>query len=254
MSFDRLARHYRWMEFILAGNKLQRCRTAFLDRVAGARNILIAGEGNGRFLVACRRATPAARITVLDSSVRMLDAARKRLINSGADASRVEFVRSDARDWTPLEESCDLIVTHFFLDCFPADQLEKVVASLAGSAMPAAAWLLSDFQVPTRGWRRQRAKAIHALMYAFFRVVTGIPATTLCPAGAFLERHGFVLKEKQASEWGLLHTDLWVRRPAPRNEQRSEDEVRTREPAFAFRATPPAPPWPFPAQPTGPIA
>src|SRR5439155_22241467 len=33
MSFDTLAPHYRWMEFILAGKKLQRCRTAFLDEI-----------------------------------------------------------------------------------------------------------------------------------------------------------------------------------------------------------------------------
>ena len=46
MSFDLLAPHYRWMEFILAGEKLQRCRTAFLDELPAARNILLVGEEN----------------------------------------------------------------------------------------------------------------------------------------------------------------------------------------------------------------
>lgn len=30
MSFDRIAPHYRWLEAILAGNVLQRARTAWL--------------------------------------------------------------------------------------------------------------------------------------------------------------------------------------------------------------------------------
>ena len=76
MSFDPLARHYRWMEPLLAGNKLQRCRAAFLDHVRDAQNVLIAGEGNGRFFVECRRKLPSAQITLVDASARMLAEAR----------------------------------------------------------------------------------------------------------------------------------------------------------------------------------
>src|SRR5690349_9347963 len=72
MSFDVLAPHYRWMEFVLAGEKLQRCRTAFLDSTGGAKNILILGEGNGRFLLECRRKFPDGQITCVDASARML--------------------------------------------------------------------------------------------------------------------------------------------------------------------------------------
>ena len=54
MSFDVLAPHYRWMELVCAGEKLQGCRTAQLAHVLAARHILILGEGNGRFLVLMR--------------------------------------------------------------------------------------------------------------------------------------------------------------------------------------------------------
>ena len=50
MSFDHLAPHYRWMEWLLAGSKPQRCRTTFLDTLPTARHALLLGEGNGRFL------------------------------------------------------------------------------------------------------------------------------------------------------------------------------------------------------------
>ena len=209
MSFDTLARHYRWMELVLAGNKLQRCRTALLDRVNDAQNVLIVGEGNGRFLAECRQQLPAARITVVDASVRMLMVARAQLMRCGAGLERIEFVHADALAWKPEEQTFDLIVTHFFLDCFPGDQLGQIVAKLGAAAAPGAAWLLADFQMPDSGFRRRRAQIILALMYAFFRAVTRLPAHRLAPPDDYLKAHGFVLLERWTSEWGLLHTDLW---------------------------------------------
>jgi ubiquinone/menaquinone biosynthesis C-methylase UbiE len=211
MSFDVLAPHYRWMEFVLAGEKLQRCRTAFLDRVSDARNILTVGEGNGRFLAECHRRLPNARITMLDSSLAMLTVARKRLAAAGADMTRIEFIHSNIFDWTPSPRSYDLIVTHFFLDCFPPGQIEKVIGLLADSATSSAAWLLADFQIPEKGFRRYRASAIHAAMYLFFNVVTGISARSVVAPDELLQMHGFTLRERQSRDWGLLHTDFWAR-------------------------------------------
>jgi ubiquinone/menaquinone biosynthesis C-methylase UbiE len=211
MSFDSLARHYRWMEFVLAGDKLQRCRTAFLHKTTAAQRVLIVGEGNGRFLAACRQAIPFAFITVADSSRRMLDAARTRLARRVKDSDNVEFVHADARTWMPPNAAYDLIVTHFFLDCFPDNQLERVITNLATAAKPTAAWLLADFQMPADGLQHHRAKAIHALMYAFFRVATKLPARRLISPDSYLRAHGFELKEKRTSEWELLHSDLWQR-------------------------------------------
>lgn len=214
MSFDPLARHYRWLEWVLAGNKLQRCRTAFLGQVEGAQNVLLAGEGSGRFLVECRRQLPAARITVLDASGRMLAVARNHLQRCGLKPEGVQFVHADALTWNPEPQVYDLVATHFFLDCFPAQQLGQTVANLAQGAAPGAAWLLADFQVPGGGARRHRALLIHALMYFFFRVVTRLPARRLVPPDDFLAAQHFVLRERRTSEWGLLHSDYW-RRAAP---------------------------------------
>lgn len=217
MSFDVLAPHYRWMEFVLAGNKLQCCRTAFLDRVAGARKVLIVGEGNGRFLLECRRWLPGAKILCVDASARMLDMARRRLARHRQDCERVQFVRADALAWSPPERDFDLIVTHFFLDCFRQEQLDRLIAGFAAVAAPGANWLLADFQPAPAGFNRYRSEVILWLMYRFFRVVTRLPASRLVLPGPILELHGFRLRGRRVSEWGLLHSDWWqLAGPLPR--------------------------------------
>jgi ubiquinone/menaquinone biosynthesis C-methylase UbiE len=209
MSFDRLARHYRWMEYVLAGNKLQRCRTAYLDQVREVRRALIAGEGNGRFLSAFLEANPSVQVTCVDGSARMLDCARVRLRREGRRADNVEFIHADILAWTPPPAQFDLLATHFFLDCFPPVQLEIVLARLGAAAVPEGHWLISDFREPRAGPAKWRARSILAVMYLFFRCVTRLPARRLTAPDTLLERHGFALQSRRLSEWGLLHADLW---------------------------------------------
>ncbi|HXJ56194.1 MAG TPA: class I SAM-dependent methyltransferase [Verrucomicrobiae bacterium] len=209
MSFDALAPHYRWMEFVLAGDKLQRCRTAFLDQIEPPRDVLILGQGVGRFLVECRRQWPGARITCLDSSSRMLTVARGRLRRAGLADERVTFLHADVLTWSAPQAAADLIVTHFFLDCFRPDQLEQIVPQLAHAARPAASWLLADFQVPAAGPLRWRACLMLKAMYAFFQRVTQLPANRLTAPDDFIRRNGFKLRQRYESEWGLLRSDHW---------------------------------------------
>jgi ubiquinone/menaquinone biosynthesis C-methylase UbiE len=212
MSFDRLAPHYRWMELVLAGNKLQRCRTAFLDQAADPQRVLIMGEGNGRFLLECRRRLKRARITCVDSSRRMLDLAQVRLQRHRLSVARIDFVHADALEWRPPPGTFDTIVTHFFLDCFRPDQLQPLVANLSRAAKPNAAWLLADFCMPASGFRRVRAGLIHKSMYLFFRVTCHLAARALSPPDSVLQEHGFTLQDRLTSEWGLLHSDRWERK------------------------------------------
>jgi ubiquinone/menaquinone biosynthesis C-methylase UbiE len=211
MSFDTLAPHYRWMEFVLAGEKLQRCRTAFLDRISAPERILIWGEGNGRFVVECRRMWRDARIVCADASETMLALANERVERFGLDASRIDFLRADVLEWSPMKKAFDLVVTHFFLDCFRAEQLRQIVGKLAFAARPNASWLLADFQTPLSGIQRWRGKFILKVMYLFFRVATRLPARSLTSPDHYLTSNQFFLRERRVSEWGLLHSDLWQR-------------------------------------------
>jgi ubiquinone/menaquinone biosynthesis C-methylase UbiE len=209
MSFDLLAPHYRWMEWLLAGRKLQRCRTAFVEAIPRPQRVLMLGEGNGRCLVELLRAYPEARFTCVDASRRMLDRARARVRAHGLRDERIEFVHADVSGWQAPLEKFDLLVTHFFLDCFRADQLAKMIPHLSAAATPGARWLLADFREPAAGIAKWRARGILQAMYFFFQQATRLPASRLTPPDAFLQQSGFVLRERSLFEWGLLHSDLW---------------------------------------------
>ena len=210
MSFDRLAPHYRWMEAVLAGRKLQRCRVAWLGEVRDCRRVLIAGVGLGRFLESALRGMRGAEFVCVDASAAMLARARASAQRTGEDA-RVSFVHASLPEWKPERADCDLIVTHFFLDCFPEPQLSQVVARLASAATPDARWLLADFQIPPRGAARLRARLVLALAYAFFRVTTRLAANRLAAPDDALVRNGFRLQRRMTANWNLLHSDVWAR-------------------------------------------
>ncbi len=207
MNFDRLAAFYPAMEWISAGNKLQRCRVAFLNQIQPPRRILLAGEGHGRFLPACARTFPDARITVVDCSVRMLAIARKR-----CTTRNIEFVHADLLSWNHPPGGFDLVVTHFLLDCYAADELEPLVARLGMLTTPDACWLVADFRIPDSGFASWRSRMILALLYRFFRITCGISAKSLASPDPVLAKAGFSLHRQKTSDWGLLKCEWWQRR------------------------------------------
>jgi len=240
MRFDAIAPHYGWLERATAGSLLQRCRTAFLAELAGAQRILLLGEGRGRFLFELLKSNPNARVTCLDASARMLGITRAELLRRASancapsDSSpvgrldgrdegrhlacvethlgdRVRFVHADILDdtWDWQATTYDAVASHFFLDCFPPDRLQTIISKVASITAPGGQWLLSDFCVPERGWRRFRAQVILLGLYAFFRVFTRLPAKRLTAPDRCLQMAGFQLRRRQHFNHGLLHSDLW---------------------------------------------
>ena len=216
MSFDAIAPHYRWIEAVTAGNLLQRCRTAFIHELNGAGNILLIGEGRGRFLAELLTTNPNASITCVDSSRRMLNLTRASLQRSGRSCDRVQFENADLLRWNGSEKLYDAVASHFFLDCFRPEQLERIVATVAACSAAGARWLLSDFCVPDSGWQRVRSRLILAALYEFFRLFTQLPASRLTSPDCCLRRAGFRLQARRYFNFGLLHSDVWQNEEAGR--------------------------------------
>ena len=206
-----MAPWYRALETIAFGNALQRARTACLDEIGSPRRALVVGEGNGRFLAALLQRHPLVEIDCVDSSQRMLDLALRHVLETYPDAiRRIAFHRQDVISWTP-DDRYDLIVTHFFLDCFRTQQIGLIVAKLAQAAAPNAVWLLADFRIPKTGFARGHARAWLAVMYWFFRSVAGIEAEELVDPSPFLRVEGFTVTRQDLFRLGMVKSELWRR-------------------------------------------
>ncbi len=209
-GFDRLARWYRALEFLAFGRDLERARFAFLGRLAGCREILLLGEGDGRCAERLAALAPAARILCVDSSPGMIARATRRLEACGA-AGRVSFACADLRSFSPEEGRFDAVATLFVLDCFGAGDAAALVSRVGHALRPGALWLYADFALPPAGFARLRARAWLTLLYAFFRWEAGIEARVLPPSETLLVQAGWMPSACVELQGGLLRSCLYAR-------------------------------------------
>ncbi|MDQ8206799.1 class I SAM-dependent methyltransferase [Coraliomargarita sp. SDUM461003] len=182
MNYSRLAPFYQCIERCTMGSALQRARTGQLDRLAAMtqpQRVLIVGEGDGSFLLQFARLFPTAHITVVEPSAGMVARAQARLRRAGLASERIAFRQEPLLEAELPEAAYDLIVTLFFLDNFEDALMRASVAKLNACACDSAYWLLSDFCLPSRGWRRLRARFWLRVLYGFFGLSAGLSARVL---------------------------------------------------------------------------
>lgn len=209
-NFDPLARAYRWMEYLSFGPMLERCRFHFLQQCVHARHALILGDGDGRFTARLFAANPGVQVTVVDASAAMLATLRCRVERIGPQASvRLQTIHADLRSFTPSEGSYDLVVSHFFLDCLTDEEVDDLIERIAPHLSKDAAWLISEFAIPSKGWKRLFASLLLRFLYFAFSRITGLRVQQIPDYGAALVRHGFYRGEQAKFLNSLLTTELW---------------------------------------------
>lgn len=215
MNYTRLAPFYQSIEKFTMGGALQRARTAQLARLAGRTSVkraLIVGEGDGSFLLSFARQFPEAEIIVVEPSEGMVRRAQARLKRASLLEDRIVFVSAPLLEATLPHTTFDLIVTLFFFDNFENVEVAKCIAKLEAGASEKAYWLLSDFCIPSRGWRRLRAQLWLWVLYRFFWATTGISARRLPDTERLIKTTAFSLLDRQSLCGEMLYSSLY-RRP-----------------------------------------
>jgi ubiquinone/menaquinone biosynthesis C-methylase UbiE len=213
-GFDRLAPFYGFLEGLACGGSLQRTRVAQLKELKECREILVAGEGTGRFLAKALAACPRARFTCVDASHGMLERLGRKLEKLPADANRVRLLRARLPDLPADPVRYDAVVTPFFLDCFEGAALSRIVETLALRLRPGGLWLVADYALPASGWPRLRARFWLAVLYRFFRAAAGVQARRLEDPAPLLEKAGLRPMAERAFSRGLLRSRCWRREAA----------------------------------------
>lgn len=207
-NFNLIARPYRWLEYLTLGKALENCREHYLPQLLKCRRALILGDGDGRFLQALLASNSELQADAVDASSAMLHLLRKNCHHCG---DRVQTHHISALDFTPSGQY-DLVVTHFFLDCFSQPEVEAIAARIAPALSPGGLWLVSDFRIPP-GPIRLPAFVLVRGLYIAFRILTGLRVKRLPNHAAALTQAGMTPIAHHYSFAGLLLTEIWQRRP-----------------------------------------
>lgn len=207
--FDRLARVYRWMEWLSFGPALARTRTFFLSDLGEYRRALVLGDGDGRFTARLLAHDPEISVEAVDGSPAMLSELRRR---AGPHRGRVDTHLADLRAWTPPGSDYDLVVTHFFLDCLSTDEAADLARRVHACMAPHGVWLVSEFNEPAGWFGSIVAGPLISFLYRGFGWLTGLRVRRLPDYQQALADAGFALMQAHSSLGGLLVSELWERR------------------------------------------
>ena len=217
-SFDRIARPYRWLEYLTLGRALETCRLHYLPELLAhnpaCQRALVLGDGDGRFLAQLLMQNPQLHVDAVDTSAMMLELLRQRCEATAPNAvTRLRSHHANALT-VSLEGPYDLVVTHFFLDCLTQSELQSLITRITPALTPNALWLLSDFRTPS-GLMRLPAMALINTLYFAFRILTGLRTTHLPNHSMALAQAGLTRIFQHISLAGLLTTELWQIKPTP---------------------------------------
>ncbi len=207
LNFDRIAKPYRWLEYLSLGRALEHCRFHFLPQTHACRHALVLGDGDGRFTAKLLETNRAVQVDVVDISQKMLMLLLRR---SGASARRIRTYHDDALkfSYTSTGRHYDLVVTHFFLDCLTQDEVDRLITRIQPSLANDALWVISDFRIPG-GLMRFPAQAYVGSLYLVFRWLTGLRVTRLPDYATALIGHGLRREAYNHSLAGLLTSEVW---------------------------------------------
>jgi hypothetical protein len=224
-NFDRVARIYRWAEYLALGPLLVRTRNHFLPQLTHCRRALVLGDGDGRFLAQLLERQPNLHALAVDTSATMLHLLRNRCFRNitrlqTLQTSALEIVRypgSSGSGFMATGEEIwdlapDLIATHFFLDCLTQPEVDALTQRISAQLHPGALWLVSDFGQPHPRALRPLAALYIRTLYLVFRILTGLRVTRLPNPQSALSNANFDRIARHDLLYGLIYTEIWRHR------------------------------------------
>lgn len=215
-GFDRLARPYRWMEYLSFGTVLERCRFHFLPQLRHTHHALLLGDGDGRFTATLLQQAPQAHAIAIDGSEAMLYALRQRCEAIHAD-DRLTTICQLLNEGLPTAVQAsqfDVVTTHFFLDCLSEAEVDCIAHDAITCTTASAQWVISEFRIPAHGAMKLPSRIVVRLLYLAFGILTGLRTQQLPAYESILPKHGWYQSQQQTWLGGLLVSQLWQREKA----------------------------------------
>ena len=208
MNFDLIAKHYNWIEKIIFRSDLEKVRRMNLALVKNAKSILLLGDGDGRFLEQVSLMGTDAFIVSVDSSAKMIDLSKRKLEKS---ALNVEFNCTKIEDFQPIDNfKPDLIIAHFFLDCFTHDEVKLIIDRVSEWAAVNAKFVISDFLITKKtSFNKIYQKMLTKIMIRFFRLFCGISTRFLPNIPKIMTAQGWNCLSQESLKSEFINSWVW---------------------------------------------
>lgn len=198
-DFDKLARWYDLLVWLVFGKSLQAAQCEFLDRIGENTRVLIIGGGTGWILESLLEVRPNVKVDYVEKSRKMLEKTQIRVTEPGT----VCFIHGTEKN-VPGEDY-DCIITNFFLDVFSEEYLPEVIDLLRQKLAPEGAWICTDF----RQTGKKRHRLLIWLMHRFFRIFSRLSSRQLNDINQQLELSGLVKKDEKRWRNGLVFSAVY---------------------------------------------
>lgn len=209
-DFNWVAPVYDALTRLVFGRRLQRAQIVFLTRTdvpiqAGA-SVLLVGGGTGWLLDYLLRHCQPKRVLYLESSVRMMNRASRRMVKNGVPGS-VEFRVGDETDLLSTDQF-DVLITPFVLDLFTEQTLrQRVIPMLRQTLKPGGHWFVTDFISTEIWWQKMLLWA----MIRFFRVTAGFETSRLADWQQLLSEVGLICQKRRLEVGGMVSSEVWAK-------------------------------------------
>jgi tRNA (cmo5U34)-methyltransferase len=200
-NFDFIAPVYDRLARLVYGKAIQDAQRVHLLALKPARKILFVGGGTGWLLRDVLALNQAVRIVYLEASAKMLELSRKNI--EDADLNRVLFLQGTEVSLSD-EPQFDAIIANFYLDLFTPSELSGVVDRLKRTLLAEGKLVCTDF-VNHTWWQG----TLLAVMYAFFRLTTGLQNRQLADWVDVVEAQGFDRVASRSFWNGFIYSELF---------------------------------------------
>ncbi|MES2733137.1 MAG: class I SAM-dependent methyltransferase [Bacteroidota bacterium] len=208
-GFDRIARVYDILAFLVFGQSLRKAQTALLHYIPDYSSILIIGGGSGWLLQKLVKKAPSASIVYLEASAKMLSFAQQKSNLFPATAT-VDFRLGNESAIQPTDKF-SVVITPFFLDLFTQQRLQQaIMPRLFASLQPGGLWLFTDFMPPPHKFHQLLLKT----MYWFFGKLCSIEARQLPEYATLFASYPLQQKASKTFFNGMVETSVWEKTSA----------------------------------------
>lgn len=183
-NYDNIATLYDPLSRLVFGKAQVKVQLDLLPAIKANSRILIVGGGTGWILEALADLHyESLTITYIEISAKMLKIAKSRYCGQ----HKVRFIEQAIEEYTPTNESYDVVITCFLFDNFLRPKAEIVFHHLSTLLTAGGLWLYADFYLDTTRKNRWK-KGLLYLMYKFFRYVCQVEASNLVDMTPYFQR------------------------------------------------------------------